>query len=135
MRMKMKIVLLGLASLAAGWVAQAQPAPIQQFNDQQQQRSLLRQTVPRGVLTSTNAPELDPGENEDVGPQSILKLNARRTHWEGIADTQYLYTDNNRLSEDNKIDTGLAINTVQFALAPTAYPLGPGQFSPRLGYR
>jgi hypothetical protein len=113
----------------------AQPAAVQQFNDQQQQRRMMPQQPLRGITTSTNAPELYPGENDDVGPQSILKLNARRTHWEFLADSQYLYTDNNRLAETGKIDTGLAINTVQAAMAPSAYPLGSGMFAPRVGVR
>ncbi|MFO1501444.1 MAG: hypothetical protein U1G07_24155 [Verrucomicrobiota bacterium] len=111
----------------------AQPVPVQQYNEQQQNR--LFQEPFKGFNASTNAPELYPGENEDVGPQAILRLRAKRTLFEAVADTQYLYTDNNRLSEDHKIDTGLAINTVQFALAPSSYPIGPGQFSPRVGFR
>jgi hypothetical protein len=130
--MNIRIALLTVTLFGSG-LALAQPVPVQQFNDQQQRRQL--QPMPKGITTSTNAPELYPGENDDVGPQAILKLNARRTLFEGMADTQYIFTDNNRLSENNKIDTGLAINTVQFALAPSAYPLGPGQFSPKIGYR
>lgn len=133
--MKRRIASLALGLIAFGGTLQAQPAAVQQFNDQQQQRRMMPQQPLRGITTSTNAPELYPGENDDVGPQSILKLNARRTHFEVLADSQYLYTDNNRLADTGKIDTGMAINTVQAALAPTGYALGPGQFAPRVGFR
>ena len=131
--MKNRIPLVILAALLGAGYAVAQPVPVQQFNEQQQRRMI--QPPLKSPIISTNAPELYPGENEDVGPQAILSLKQRRTHFELFLDSQYLYTDNNRLAEDDKIDTGLFINTVQFALAPTPYPLGPGQFAPRLGVR
>lgn len=133
--MKVVIKILGIALICSGFTTRlcAQPVPVQQYNDQQQNR--LFQEPFKGFNTSTNAPELYPGENEDVGPQAILRLRAKRTLFEAVVDSQYMYTDNNRLSEDHKIDTGLAINTVQFALAPSPYPIGPGQLAPRVGFR
>ena len=133
--MKVRITILGVALICSGLSTHlcAQPVPVQQYNEQQKIRLFPEPFKEFG--TSTNAPELYPGENEDVGPQEILRLRARHTLFEVLADSQYMYTDNNRLSEDHKIDTGLAINTVQFALAPSSYPIGPGQFSPRVGFR
>ena len=133
---KIRIAVLSLALLSSGTVSRlvyAQPVPVQQFNNEQQRRQFQEPLV--GITTSTNAPELYPGENEDVGPQAILKLNRSRTLFDMSVDTQFMYTDNNRLTDDNKIDTALAINTVQFAVAPTAYALGPGEFAPSIGFR
>jgi hypothetical protein len=113
--------------------ARAQQVPIQQFNDQQQRRQM--EMPLKGITTSTNAPELYPGENDDVGPQAILKLRERHTHFEVFADSQYLYTDNNRLTDINEISTAYTINTVQMALAPSAYPMGPGLLAPKVGVR
>lgn len=136
LRVKTRIAILSLALLCSGatsLLVRGQPVPVQQFNNEQQRRQI--QEPLKGFTTSTNAPELYPGENEDVGPQAILRLHQRRTLFDVSADSQYIYTDNNRLTEDNRIDTALAINTLQFALAPTAYAVGPGEFSPRLGFR
>src|SRR4051812_17872662 len=130
MRMK---TLLTLALFGSAALAYAQPIPVQQFNEQQQRRQL--QEPIKSIAVSTNAPELYPGENEDVGPQSILKLNPRHTLFDVSLDSQYAWTDNNRLAENGKISTAYAINTVQAALAPSAYPLGGGQFAPRIGVR
>jgi hypothetical protein len=135
MRMKNSLATLTFALLCFGIAdsARAQQVPIQQFNDQQQRRQM---EVPlKGITTSTNAPELYPGENDDVGPQAILKLRERHTLFEAFADTQYLYTDNNRLTDINEISTAYTINTVQMALAPSAYPMGPGLFAPKIGVR
>src|SRR4051794_17690526 len=41
-----------------------------------------------------SAPELYPGENEDVGSQRILRLKPRRTNWEAVVDSQYIWSDN-----------------------------------------
>jgi hypothetical protein len=128
----MKSILI-LALFGSALLASAQPIPVQQFNEQQQRRQ-LQEPLP-SITTSTNAPELYPGENEDVGPQAILKKSARHTLFDVSLDSQYAWTDNNRLAENNKISTGFAINTVQAALAPSAYPLGGGQFAPRIGFR
>lgn len=128
-----RITLLAAAVLGSS-LLRAQPVPVQQFGEQQRQQSRVRDALKPSVV-STNVAELYPGENDDVGPQQILQLNERRTHFEALIDSQYIYTDNNRLTENNKIATGLAINTAQFALAPTPYKLGPGQFAPRVGIR
>jgi hypothetical protein len=86
-------------------------------------------------FSTTNAPELYPGENEDVGPQRILKVKPTHTYFEGLADTQIAFTDNNRLDNHQRVSTLYAVNTVQFAFAPSAYDLGPGKFAPRVGFR
>ena len=80
------------------------------------------------------APELYPGENEDVGPQRILKVKPRRKYVEGGADSQYYYTSNVLLTKD-ATESALFINTVHLALAPDAYEVGGGYLSPRLGFR
>ncbi len=136
MRTKLKPLVLSLAVVCLGsssLLLQAQTPPIQQFQEnernRQQQESLLNN------LTTSNAPELYPGENEDVGPQRILRVKPVVTHFEGMADTQYAYTDNNRLDNHFRVSTAYAINTVQIAYAPTPYDLGPGKFAPRLGFR
>ena len=81
------------------------------------------------------APELYVGEDEDVGPQRILKFKPDRTYLEVMADSQYFYTDNTFLTDQKKVSTAIAVNTIQLALAPTPYELPSGSFAPVLGFR
>jgi hypothetical protein len=110
------------------------PGALEQV-DAAQQRRMAEQSARVGYHASESAPELFPGESSDVGPQSVLKIKARKTWFEAQADVQYFYTDNMFLTEHNKQETGVLVSTAQFALAPTPYELGQGRFSPRLGYR
>ncbi len=113
----------------------AQPqTQIQQYERTQRQTPLLK-TTPLSLGTNAFAPEIYPGENEDVGPQRILRVTPRRTYFEAIADSQYFYTDNARLSDDAKEDSALFVNTIQAAFAPEPYRAGRGQFAPMIGYR
>jgi hypothetical protein len=104
--------------------------------DRVQQRHELDATVNSPPGDEAVA-ELIPGESADVGPQSVLKIAPRKTHFEASADAQYFYTDNLFLADRNNqnLSADVLVSTVQAALAPTPYPLGGGQFSPRLGYR
>src|SRR5450432_199083 len=58
------LIFAGLLSL------QAQPVNVQQFQNTQQAQQM--QTSLSGLKNATNAPELYPAENTDVGPQHIL---------------------------------------------------------------
>lgn len=122
-------------SLAVGLVeAGAQvPGAVQQVDTAQQRRQIEQTT--HSYEAGESAPELYPGENTDVGPQSVLKLNPRKTHFEAMADAQYFHTDNLLLNQHDKQGADVLVSTVQFALAPTAYNLGGGKFAPRIGYR
>ena len=113
----------------------AQPtAAVEQF-----QRTQSAQPLPKplrlNLSTNTEAPELYPGENADVGPQHILRVLRRKTYFELVADSQYFYTDNPFLSDQNKTRTSLFVNTVQAAFAPEPIWLGRAQFAPAVGFR
>src|ERR1700722_7930543 len=109
-------------------------AAIDQVNTDQQRRD-LDQAPQLRYDQGTPAPELYPGEADDVGPQSVLSLKPRRTLFEGSADSQYYYTDNAFLDHSTRVTSGMLVSTVQFALAPTPYQLGEGQYAPRIGFR
>jgi hypothetical protein len=81
------------------------------------------------------APELYQGESADVGPQLILVEKQRRLWFEAGVDTQYYYTSNLFLTEKERIDTGILLTTAQFAIAPEAFLIGPGEYTVRAGYR
>jgi len=110
--------------------------------EQAQQNNLRRQTQ-QSLLEpfggAETAPELFPGENADVGPQSILKIKPRRRYVDLLADWQYFYTSNTYLQErgngSSPVETGLMVSTIQLALAPDPYPLFGKPFSPRIGFR
>ncbi|HEX3797355.1 MAG TPA: hypothetical protein VH413_01535 [Verrucomicrobiae bacterium] len=146
MRAKFKTAVTAVASLYLGSTGlllaqapaiqaingQTTPAPVLQYN---QNTATRQQEEMLNNLTTTNAPELYPGEDEDVGPQHILKIKPIHNYFEGVADTQYAFTDNNRLDNHFHVSTLYAVNTVQIAFAPSAYDLGPGKFAPRVGFR
>jgi hypothetical protein len=110
----------------------AQPAAVQQLENTRQIEQ--QQTVIPAVAVGTNAPELYPGENVDVGPQRILRVTPPRKYFDALVDSQVFYTDDaNFASDPSRIGSAVFVNTVQAALAPTPYQLGPGKFAPSLG--
>jgi hypothetical protein len=126
--------LVGLVLALSLKPASAQlPGAINQVDSAQQRRQMEESM--KTLTDGDNAPEFYAGESSDVGPQSVLSIKPRRTHFEAQADVQYFYTDNMFLLENPRQSAGVLLSTVQFALAPTAYEMGGGQFSPRLGYR
>ena len=127
----------GLLLLIGVVAAHAQPAAIQQLQNSQSQ---MRMPVPE-LRSGTNAPELYAGENEDIGPQRILKVNGQATsaprhQWFDVTlDSQAFYSDNaNFGGAANRIGSWVFVNTAQAALAPTPFDLGPGKFAPAAGF-
>jgi hypothetical protein len=119
-------VLSGILSL------HAQPAAVQQLQNNQISKQL---EVPAPNLSAgTNAPELYPGENADVGPQRILRLKPRSTYFDLLFDSQVFLSDNaNFAQEPFSIASPVFVNTVQAAFAPPATKLGPGKFAAAIG--
>jgi hypothetical protein len=131
--MKNKGVLAVLTLILTGLPVvflRAQPAAVQQMQNTQQaqQQSSLPSLVP-----GTNAPELYPGENSDVGPQRILRVAPRPTPWELYLDSQFFYTNNATFSSNPKTGSGVFVNTAQISYSPGPYALGPGSFAPSAG--
>jgi hypothetical protein len=120
------------ALIMAGGSASAQnTGAIDQVEAQKQQRE-----TQKILEDGQNAPESYPGENSDLGPQTLLKRREKKTHFEIMMDTQFYYTSNMFFEEDgNKEETSVNVSTLQLALAPSSYSLGDGKFQPRIGYR
>jgi hypothetical protein len=125
------LVVLMAASMVRG---EAQPAGAAQQVESVQQRRQLDQSATQ-LQEGDAAPDLYPGETSDTGPQSVLRIKPRKTWFEAQADVQYFYTDNMLLSDGFKQEADVLVSTVELALAPSAYPLAGGQFTPRIGYR
>jgi predicted porin len=86
------------------------------------------------LTAGTNAPELYAGENVDVGPQRILRLNPRPVYFDVLLDSQVFYTDNANFADNlTKIHSVVFVNTIQALFAPPAMGLGPGKFAPTFG--
>lgn len=81
------------------------------------------------------APELYGGENQDVGPQRILQLRPRRTYFDVLVDSQFLWSDNVTLAGADKTESTIFVNTVEAAFAPTGLTLDGREIQPRIGVR
>jgi hypothetical protein len=129
-----KAFVVTLPILAGAASTFAQPVTVQQLylnqnNTQQQQMSAY------GLRAGTNAPELYQNENEDVGPQHILRLNPRPEYFDVLLDSQVYYTDNaNFAAKPQSIGSVVYLNTVQAALTPPAIDVGTGKLSATVGF-
>jgi hypothetical protein len=110
----------------------AQPAAIQQLQNDQITRQF--QTPSPALSIGTNAPELYPGENMDVGPQHILRLNPRPTYFDVLLDSQVFFSDNaNYAQQPYAVSSWIFVNTVQAAYTPPVIQLGPGKAAAAIG--
>jgi hypothetical protein len=121
------------ASISGGVLTlHAQPAAIQQLQNDQITRQL--QTPPPSSFAYTNAPELYAGENLDVGPQRILRMNPRPTYFDILFDSQFFYSDNaNYAEKPAAVGSAVFVNTVQAAVSSPVVALGPGKAAVALG--
>lgn len=136
--MKMTNQLTGLLLSCGALFAislRAQPSAPTAIQQQQNFQQNMEQQKPLiSLRTGTNAPEIYQGENADIGPQHVLRLLPQRTWFLARLDSQYLYSDNVLLTRHPTTAGTEFVNTIQAAIAPTAYKLGPGRFSPMVGY-
>ena len=131
---KLAGLLLGFIVVSAVSV-QAQPSAATAVQQQQNfQQNMEHQQPLISLKRGTNAPELYQGENADVGPQHVMRLLPQRTHFMIKADSQYMWSDNVLLTQNNKTTGTEFVNTIQAAFEPTAYKMGPGRFTPAIGY-
>ena len=128
---------LGACGIAAVCVAgvrglHAQPAAIEQLQNDQITRQLS--TPLPNLVPGTNAPELYPGENLDVGPQRILRLMPRPTWFAVLFDSQFFYSDNaNYALQPAAVGSTVFVNTLQASVAPPVFEWGPGKAAIALG--
>ena len=128
-----RIFVVAASFLICAAALHAQPAAVQQLQNNQISRQLQ---VPAPNLTAgTNAPELYHGENEDVGPQRILRLKPHPTYFDLVLDSQFFYSDNaNYAMAGQTIGSAVFVNTVQAAFTPPAIELGPGKIAGAIGF-
>lgn len=113
--------------------AHAQPVTVQQLylnQNNAQQQSLLP-----GLRAGTNTPALYPGENEDIGPQRILRFNPAPKWFDVLLDSEIYYTDNaNFATKDQSIGSAVFLNTVQVSLTPPPLQIGGGKLNGTVGF-
>ncbi len=111
----------------------AQPVNVQQFQNTQLAQQM--QQPLSASLAETNAPELYPGENLDVGPQRILRLHPRPNYFNVFFDSQAFYSSDANYAEGAAaIASPVYVNTIQAAFTPPEWQLGPGKFAAVIGY-
>lgn len=80
-------------------------------------------------------PETYPGENQDLGPQMLLKKKKSKALFEFSSDTMFSWTSNTFSSAVKPREAGIVAETLSLALAPEPVDLGPGKVGFRTGYR
>jgi hypothetical protein len=81
------------------------------------------------------APELFPGESDDLGPQQLLLKKPRAKMFELSSDTQALFTSNALLSERGHRGVGVFVQSAGLTFAPRPLELGDVKLAFRSGYR
>jgi hypothetical protein len=131
----MKLIRAGaflITTSSGALILHAQPAAIQQFQNNQLNQQL--QPPAPNLAAGTNAPELFPGENADVGPQRILRANPPPTYFDVLLDSQFFYSDNaNYATSRNALGSTIFVNTAQGAVTSPVFKLGPGSAAAAAG--
>jgi len=101
-----------------------------------QAESLKQQQAQAPAAPSADEPpETYPGENQDLGPQMLLKKKKSKALFEFSSDTMFSWTSNAFSSAVNPREAGIVAETFSLALAPEPVDLGPGKVGVRAGYR
>lgn len=112
----------------------AQNSAIQQSEQTQRHREI--QSPAMRLDHSQDAPELYAGENQDVGPQRMLRMRPQRAWWQTRVDSEFVWSDNPTLAGSGfEKDSTVFINTIEAALAPSDVKLHGHPIYPRLGVR
>jgi hypothetical protein len=130
-------IVLGSVLALTVWTTEAQVPGGTQSQQLESVEQRLAMEERAAAVTVSNAPSLFPGEDADVGPQSVLKINDRRraATFEVFADAQYFYTDNMFLSDRNKQSADVLVSTIQGTLNAARFSILGGDFLQQFGYR
>jgi len=102
------------------------------LRQQAEQREKASSTAP--AAEADGPPETYPGENADLGPQTLLKQKPKaKPLFEASADTMFTFTTN-ALTDSSGKHASIMAETWSLALAPEA-DIGIGKLGWRAGYR
>ncbi|NBV34801.1 MAG: hypothetical protein EBR81_13695, partial [Proteobacteria bacterium] len=103
------------------------------LRQQAEQREKASSTAP--AAEADGPPETYPGENADLGPQTLLKQKPKaKPLFELSADTMFTWTTNATGDATGK-HAAITAETWSLALAPEAKDIGIGKLGWRAGYR
>lgn len=81
------------------------------------------------------APELFPGESDDLGPQQLLLKKPRAKMFELSTETQAVFSSNALLSETGHRGVGVFVQSASLTFAPRPLEIGDVKLAFRTGYR
>jgi hypothetical protein len=126
--------------LLLGW-AVAAPTPadtelaIRQTEALRQKQIQQKQASEAAAPAADEPPETYPGENQDLGPQMLLKKKKKKPLFEFSSDTMFTWTSNALSAASHPREAGIVAETLSLAVAPDPVDLGPGKLGIRAGYR
>ncbi len=150
------VVVLALALAGGGVSAEAQQtgaAAAEQASrqgeavrSQQQLQKQAEDERAKKAPSEDEPPETYPGENDDLGPQKLLKKKKRKPLFDFSSDTMLTWTTNalavgkqKTLASGRKTDaardSGVLAETLSLAFAPQPLDIGIGKLGIRAGYR
>lgn len=139
---KVRINALGVCLLSAqfllvGSASAAAPTPSSTDIAVRQAESLKQQQAQNKPeqAASDEPPETYPGENQDLGPQMLLKKKKKKALFEFSEDSMFTWTSNALSSGSNPREAGIIAETFSLTFAPEPFDFGPGKLGLRSGYR
>ncbi|RFC43590.1 MAG: hypothetical protein DVB28_001430 [Verrucomicrobia bacterium] len=101
------------------------------------QKQIQQEQAPKPAESAADEPpETYPGENQDLGPQMLLKKKKKKKDlFEFSSDTMFTWTSNVFSTATKPREAGIVAETFSLALAPEPIDLGPGKIGIRAGYR
>jgi hypothetical protein len=122
---------LALTATAFSTTAQNNPAVTQTeaVRQQREARTLLDDLGP-----GDEVPALYADENEDFGPQAVLRKQKHRW-FRASVDSQMFYTDNMFFRKDGDVDAGVLVNTGEAALMTPPCITRFASYRAEVGYR
>lgn len=121
--------------LLGGVLAAPASPPVSDVAVRQAESLKQKQAQAPAAPSADEPPETYPGENQDLGPQMLLKKKKVKALFEFSSDTMFSWTSNAFSSSVNPREAGIVAETFSLALAPEPVDLGPGKAGVRAGYR
>lgn len=123
-------------------VAIAQETRMEQSESLNRRRE-LQQGIQNSPIQSweeeEQAPEIIPGDRNDLGPQYLVKRKKVRRWVDLKFDTQSMYTSNMLLQADGwnhkAVDVTLLVSTAEFVFAPDPITVKGNPLIPKIGFR
>jgi outer membrane receptor protein involved in Fe transport len=126
-----------LAQAPQAAVSEAEQASRQaeSLRGQQELKQQAQDQQAKNAPAEDEPPETYPGENDDLGPQKILKQKKKKPLFEFSSDTMFTWTSNALLQAKHPGEGRLVAETASLTFAPEPLDIGIGKLGYRGGYR